>query len=65
MRHTFATNCIDNGMDIKSLNELLGHCDVKITLNRSIHPTIDTKHKHINTLSAVYGQYRSQSIVEI
>ncbi len=43
LRHTFATNCIENGMDIKVLSEILGHADVKITLNRYIHPTMDSK----------------------
>ena len=57
LRHTFATNCIDNGMDIKSLSEILGHSDVQITLNRYVHPTMDTKRKYMNALSAIYGQF--------
>lgn len=61
LRHTFATNCIDNGMDIKSLSEILGHSDVQITLNRYVHPSIDTKRKYINALSADYGQLCGQT----
>ena len=57
LRHTFATNCIDNGMDIKSLSEILGHSDVQITLNRYVHPTMDTKRKHMNALSHIYRQF--------
>lgn len=57
IRHTFATNCIDNGMDVKSLSEILGHSDVKITLNRYVHPTMDTKRKHIATLTSAYVQF--------
>lgn len=60
IRHTFATNCIDSGMDIKSLSEILGHCDVRITLNRYVHPTMETKRKHISVLTSSYGQYCSQ-----
>ncbi len=60
LRHTFATNCIDNGMDIKSLSEILGHSDVQITLNRYVHPTMDTKRKHMNALSAIYSQFCEQ-----
>lgn len=37
LRHTFATNCIEAGMDIKSLSEILGHADVSITLNIYVH----------------------------
>ena len=57
LRHTFATNCIANGADIKSLSELLGHSDVKITLNRYVHPDMETKRQHLNAVSAVYGKY--------
>lgn len=60
LRHTFATNCINSGMDIKSLSEILGHSDVKITLNRYVHPTIETKRQYINSLSVIYGQYLGQ-----
>lgn len=61
LRHTFATNCINSGMDIKSLSEILGHSDVKITLNCYVHPTIETKRQHMNSLSVIYGQFRGQS----
>lgn len=57
LRHTFATNCVVSGTDIKSLSEILGHSDVRITLNRYVHPSIETKRKHLNSLSAIYGQY--------
>lgn len=57
LRHTFATNCIDNGMDVKSLSEILGHSDVQITLNRYVHPTIETKRKYMAALSTTYRQY--------
>lgn len=60
IRHTFATNCINSGADIKSLSEILGHSSVNITLNRYVHPTIDTKRRHLNNLSLVYGQYAGQ-----
>ena len=33
LRHTFATRCVEAGFDIKSLSEILGHSDVKTTLN--------------------------------
>lgn len=34
LRHTFATRCIEAGFDVKTLSEILGHTDVKTTLNR-------------------------------
>lgn len=60
LRHTFATNCINNGVDIKSLSEILGHSDVKITLNRYVHPTTEIKRQHMNSLSVIYGQLMGQ-----
>lgn len=60
LRHTFATNCIDNGADAKSVSEILGHSNVNITLNKYVHPTMDTKRNHLNSLSSIYGQYMGQ-----
>lgn len=56
LRHTFATNCMENGVDIKSLSEILGHSNVQITLNKYVHPTLDTKRQHMNNISSVYGR---------
>ncbi len=56
LRHTFATNCIEGGADVKSLSEMLGHSNVQITLNRYVHPSMDTKRKHLDILSVFYGQ---------
>ncbi len=60
LRHTFATNCIENSMDVKVLSEILGHSDVKITLNRYVHPTLDLKKKQIGLLPDFYGQICGQ-----
>lgn len=50
LRHTFATRSIENGFDAKSLSEILGHADVKITLERYVHSSIDLKRKNMNSL---------------
>lgn len=52
LRHTFATNCAVNGTDIKSLSEILGHSDVKITLNRYVHPSMEIKRASLNQLQS-------------
>lgn len=61
LRHTFATNCIESGMDAKSLSEILGHANVQITLNRYVHPSIALKRQQMNGLSSIYGQFVGQS----
>ena len=60
LRHTFATNCIENGIDVKSLSEILGHSDVKITLNRYVHPTMNAKRVQLELLRGFYGQIHGQ-----
>ncbi len=42
-RHTFATRALENGMDIKTLSEIMGHKDASITLNRYAHSMLETK----------------------
>lgn len=51
LRHTFATRCIENGCDPKTLSEILGHSNVKITLERYVHPGFDSKVKLMNSLN--------------
>ncbi len=50
LRHTFATRCIESGMDIKTLSELLGHSSYHVTLSVYVHSTIDQKRHCINKL---------------
>ena len=50
LRHTFATNCVDVGMDIKSLSEILGHATVDITLDRYVHSSRKMKEKYLEKL---------------
>lgn len=54
LRHTFATRCIELGMDTKSLSEILGHASVKVTLDRYVHPSMDFKKTQMNRLKKVF-----------
>lgn len=51
LRHTFATRCIELGIDIKTISEIMGHKNAIITLNRYSHSSILTKRKALNQLS--------------
>ncbi|MCD7818457.1 MAG: site-specific integrase, partial [Lachnospiraceae bacterium] len=51
LRHTFATRCIENGFDIKSLSEIMGHSSVNVTMQRYVHPSLDLKKEQMNRLS--------------
>lgn len=50
LRHTFATRCIEAGMDVKTLSELLGHANVSITLNTYVHSSMEQKRKQMEKL---------------
>ncbi|MBQ9167193.1 MAG: site-specific integrase [Oscillospiraceae bacterium] len=50
LRHTFATRCIEAGVDVKTLSELLGHTDASITLNTYVHSSMDRKRTQLEML---------------
>lgn len=50
LRHSFATRCVELGFDIKTLSEILGHSDVKTTLNKYVHSSMQQKSKQMDML---------------
>jgi len=54
-RHSFASRCIEAGVDVKSLSEMLGHASVTITLNRYVHSSFDQKREGIKKLEQYIG----------
>lgn len=55
LRHTFATNCVRAGVDIKVLAELMGHSNTSITLKYYIYVDYEIKEKNIEKLSAKWN----------
>ena len=41
LRHTFATRCVENGVNIKTLQNILGHSNFKTTMDTYAHTTDD------------------------
>ncbi len=52
LRHTFATRCIEGCMKPKTLQTILGHSNIGITMNLYVHTTEDEKHKEIEKIAA-------------
>jgi integrase len=50
LRATFATRCIEQGMNPRTLQELLGHADFSLTMNLYGHVVDDTKIQAMNNL---------------
>lgn len=45
LRHTFETRLLENGVDVKTISELMGHSSPTITLNRYVHTNLNNKRK--------------------
>lgn len=50
LRHTFATRCIEKGIDIASLSKILGHQSTKMTLDTYTGSLLETRRKAMSTL---------------
>lgn len=50
LRHTFATRCVEAGVDVKTLSEILGHSSVKITLDIYVHSSMELKRLQLEKL---------------
>lgn len=51
LRHTFATRCIEAGVDIKTLSELLGHANTSVTLNTYVHSSLELKRSQLERMT--------------
>lgn len=54
LRHTFATRCIEKGMDVLVVSKFLGHADVGFTLNKYGHSLKEHKRESILKLEGTY-----------
>lgn len=51
LRHTFATRCIEAGMLPKTLQTILGHSEITMTMDRYVHTTDEQSTREMNMVS--------------
>ena len=50
LRHTFATRCIEAGMQPKTLHKMLVHLNITMTMDLYVHVTEDQMQKAIKEI---------------
>lgn len=55
LRHSYATDCVRNNVEIKALSEILGHSNVAITLNLYVHTSLEEKKKEICKIQSPFS----------
>ena len=58
LRHTFATLSLQNGVDVKTLSNMLGHYSAGFTLDTYTHATQRMKREAADTIGSVIDQAR-------
>jgi len=54
LRHTFATHLIHKGMDVRTVQELMGHSELETTA-KYLHSDTRTKQAAVGRLSGLFG----------
>ena len=57
LRHTFATQAVELGIDCKIISEILGHANMNTTLNLYVHPKTEYKRK---CLDLIYKKLKNE-----
>lgn len=54
LRHTFATRCLERGVDIASLSQILGHNSTKLTLDTYADSLLENRQAAIKTIDDLF-----------
>lgn len=61
-RHTFATRCVESGIQPKVLQKYLGHASLQMTMDLYVHVTDDFKKDELNKLVAAFPEIQGKII---
>lgn len=60
LRHTFASINIENGVDVKTISDILGHSDISITLKTYTHTSEKAKQKAIEKFNSMFNNQKEK-----
>ena len=55
LRHSFATRAFENGLAPKTVQELLGHSNINLTMNLYTHVTQDIKIREMEKMYHIFN----------
>lgn len=64
LRHTFATRLCETGVNIKVIQEILGHSDIEVTLDIYTDATKDFKRSEMNNFADSFTKLRMAQLIE-
>jgi integrase len=64
LRHTFATKLVENGVDIVTVSELLGHSSLRMTMRYS-HPSPEHKRDAVENLVKIEEKKSAELLTEL
>ncbi len=53
LRHTFITDLVTKGFDLKTIMEITGHKDIRMLIERYTHSSLDQKKQAVKSLDVV------------
>ena len=53
LRHTFATRSLEAGIDLKTVQEVMGHSSIKVTGDTYMHVMTDRKIEEMRKLNEI------------
>lgn len=63
LRHSFASNLLNNGARLESVSELLGHADIDMTMKRYGHLSHDTLMDTVTLLGQTSSANKLHTVV--